>query len=160
MTRKIGAYSTVLTATPAVDTSQYSDGDLIGTAEIALPLAVRSSGVREASGIIQAVIATDLADNSANLDVYFFDRELTNTTFSDNDAWDVSDVDLLTLIGVANLSDHRSLSDNSNSQLLNIGLPFVLPATSHTLYVVLVSRGTPTFGTASDLTIRIAILQD
>ena len=160
MTRKIGAYTTVLTATPAVDTSAYSDGDLIGAAEIALPLAVRADGLKEASGIIQAVIATDLADNSADLDVYFFDRELTNTTFSDNDAWDVSDVDLLTLIGVANLSDHRSLSDNSNSQLLNIGLPFVLPATSTILYAVLVSRGTPTFATASDLTLRVAILQD
>ncbi len=160
MTKKIGAYSTVLTATPAVDTSAYGDGDLIGLSEIALPLAVRSDGLKPASGIIQAVIVTDLADQSADLDVYFFDRELTNTSFSDNDAWDVSDVDLLTLIGVASLTSHRSLSDNSNSQLLNIGLPFVLPATSHTLYVVLVSRGTPTFGTASDLTLRVAILQD
>ena len=160
MTRKIGAYSTVLTATPAVDTSQYSDGDLIGAAEIALPVAVRGDGLRTASGIIQAVIVTDLADNSANIDVYFFDRELANTTFSDNAAWDVSDVDLLTLIGVANLTDHRSLSDNSNSQLLNLGLPFVLPATSATLYAVLVSRATPTFGTSSDLTLRVAILQD
>ena len=160
MTRKIGAYSTVLTSTPAVDTSAYADGDLIGVAEIALPVAVRGDGLKPASGIIQAVIVTDLADNSADLDVYFFDRELTNTTFSDNDAWDVSDVDLLTLIGVANLTDHRSLSDNSNSQLLNIGLPFVLPATSAILYAVLVSRGTPTFATASDLTLRVAILQD
>ena len=160
MTRKIGAYSTVLTATPAVDTSAYSDGDLIGTAEIALPLAVRADGLKEASGIIQAVIVTDLADQGADLDVYFFDKELTNTTFSDNDAWDVSDVDLLTLIGVANITDWRSLSDNSNGQLFNIGLPFVLPSDSTTLYVVLVSRGTPTFVTTSDLTIRIAILQD
>ena len=160
MTRKIGAYSTVLTATPAVDTGAYTSGDLIGAAEIVLPLAVRSDGLKEASGIIQAVIATDLADNSANMDVYFFDRELTNTTFSDNDAWDVSDVDLLTLIGVAALTDHRSLNDNSNSQLLNIGLPFVLPATSAILYAVLVSKATPTFATSSDLTLRVAILQD
>ena len=160
MTRKIGAYSTVLTATPAVDTSAYSAGDLIGTAEIAFPLAVRSDGLKEASGIIQAVIITDLADQSASIDVYFFDRELTNTTFTDNDAFDPSDIDLLTLIGVASLTSHRSLNDNSNSQLLNIGLPFVLPATSAILYAVLVSRGTPTFATASDLTLRVAILQD
>lgn len=160
MTRKIGAYSTVLTATPAVDTSAYSAGDLIGTAEIALPLAVRGDGLRPASGIIQAVIITDLADQSASIDVYFFDRELTNTTFTDNNPFDPSDIDLLTLIGVASLTSHRSLNDNSNSQLLNIGLPFVLPATSHTLYVVLVSIGTPTFGTTSDLTLRVAILQD
>ena len=160
MTRKIGAYSAILTATPAISTDIYADGDLIGSAEISLPLAVRADGLAESSGIIQAVIITDLAAQGADIDVYFFDRELANTTFTDNAAWDISDVDLLTLIGVAAIIDWRTLNDNSNGQLLNLGLPFVIPANATALFAVIVSRGTPTYVTSLDLTLRVAILQD
>lgn len=160
MTRKIGAYSTVLRATPAIDTSAYASGDLIGSAEIFLSLAVRADGLVEKSGIIQAVLVTDLGAQGANLDIYFFDRKLINTTFTDNAAWDVSDVDILTFIGVAAITDWRTLGSNSNGQLLNLGLPFILPANSTTLYAVIVSRGTPTYASTSDLTLHVAILQD
>ena len=160
MTRKIGAYSTILTATPAISTDIYADGDVIGSAEISLPLAVRADGLVESSGIIQAVIVTDLAAQGANLDIYFFDRELTNTTFTDNGSWDISDIDLLTLIGVGAITDWRTLNSNSNGQLLNLGIPFVIPAGATTLFAVMVSRGTPTYTTSLDLTLRVAILQD
>lgn len=160
MTRKIGAYTTVLSATPTIDTNVYGNGDLIGSEEIALALAVRSDGLRAASGIIQSVIVTDLGAQAADLDVYFFDTELTNTTFTDNGAWDVDDTDLLNLIGVAAVTDWRSLADNSNGQALNLGMPFTLLASMTTIYAVLISRGTPTYASTTDLTLRVAILQD
>ena len=64
------------------------------------------------------------------------------------------------VFGIATVGDWRSLADNANGQALNLGIPFTLAASSTTLYAVIVSRGTPTYASTADLTLRVGILQD
>ena len=143
---------------PAVDTNAYASGDLIGSAVIEFEGAVPGDGANSQTigGLIQSVIITDLAKQSANIDVVFFDANPSNTTFTDNAAFDPADADLPNVIGVVSVTDWKAFNDSSMGQALQVALPFVLDS-GNTLYAALVSRGAPTYG-ASDITVRVGIL--
>ncbi|KKN77959.1 hypothetical protein LCGC14_0355240 [marine sediment metagenome] len=154
---RVGGYTKIVEATPAVEaTPDYSAGDLLG-GKIIFANAVRGSGHH--SGVVQSVVITDLAKQSINIDVLLFDTEPTNTTFTENGAFDVDDTDILNLVGVALVSDWKAFNDNSMGQALNLGIPFDL-GTGTTLWAVMVSRGTINLGATSDITLRVGILQD
>ncbi len=146
--------------TPTIDTAAYATGELIGLGGVLkFPTAVPGDEGQTASqsGIIQSVIITDLGKQSANLDLLFFDANPSNTTFTDQAAFDVDDADLINLIGVASVTDWKAFSDNSMGQELNLAMPFTLDAGA-TLYAALVSRGAPNYVAATDLTIRVGII--
>jgi len=162
-------------ATPTIEASSaYSAGDSIGAAVISLAGATAETGgltaaeVREAAGwgtgnethggMIQSVILTDLGKQSAEIDVVFFDADPSQTTFTDNAALDVDDADLLNIVGVAAVTTWKDFSDNSVGQTLNLAIPFVLEDGGNTLYAALVSRGTPTYASTADLTLRVGVL--
>lgn len=157
--RKVGGYTTVLTATPVIDNGAYAAGDLMGFSEIPLMPATLDTGLAVSTGMIQAVIIIDDDAQEVNLDVYFFDSEPSGTTFTDQAAFNPVDADLHALIGVASINDWKSQSNNSIGQALNLGMPFSLAAGSSTLYAVLVTRGAPTYA-VDGLTLRVMILQD
>lgn len=139
-------------AAPAVDTNAYAAGDLMGAAEIELKLPTGSESGQ--GGVIQSVGIIDLAAQAQNIDVMFFDTEPSGTTFTDNAAFDPADADLAHCVGVASITDWKSFADNAYGQVLNVAIPFVATGS---LYAVLVSRGTGTYG-ASDITLRVGIL--
>jgi len=149
-------------ATPTVGSgAAYTAGDSIGAAAIPLSGATAGdggTGTETHGGMIQSVILTDLGKQSADIDVFFFDVNPSNTTFTDNAALDVSDIDLLNIVGVAAVTDWKALSDNSVGQMLNLSIPFVLEGGGNTLYAALVSRGTPTYASTADLTLRVGVL--
>ena len=151
-----------LEATPTVDTGAFATGDLIGAAAIALTGAVigdGATGLEEHGGYIQSVVVTDLAKQSANLDVVFFDVDPSNTTFTENDPFDPHDTDILQIVGVAAVTDWKAFNDSSVGQAMNLAIPFVLENGNNILYAVLVSRGAPTYA-ATDLTLRVGILDE
>ncbi len=157
MTEQVGGWTTVVTLTPVISASpNYASGDLLG-AKLSFANAVRGSGNH--TGLIQAVIITDLEKQSIETDLIFFDTDPSNTTFTDNDALDIDDTDLLTIIGVATVADWSALNDNSVGQALNLAIPFNL-GTGTTLYGALVTRGAPNHGSTSDITVRVSIMQD
>ena len=149
-------------ATPTIEASSaYSAGDSIGAAVISLAGATAGdggTGSETHGGMIQSVILTDLGKQSAEIDVVFFDVNPSNTTFTDNAALDVDDVDLLNIVGVAAVTTWKDFSDNSVGQILNLSIPFVLEDGGNTLYAALVSRGTPTYASTADLTLRVGVL--
>lgn len=154
---RVGGFTIIVEDTPVVEaTPDYAAGDLMG-GKIVLTRAVRGSGAH--SGVIQSVIITDLAKQSVNIDVLFFDADPSNSTYTENAAFDVDDADLLNLVGVAAVNDWSDFSDNSVGQALNVGIPFHLN-TGTTLYAVMVTRGVHDLASTSDLTLRIGILQD
>ena len=159
MHRKTGAYRTVLTAVPTLDTNVFAAGELVGSAEIELAPAANVDGIVPSSGVIQSVIIIDEDAQAVNLEVYFFDAEPANTTFTENSAFSPADTDLDALIGVAAVSTWFALNDNSVGQVLDLAMPFVLAVGLRTIYAVLVTRGTPTY-TATGLTLRVAIQMD
>jgi len=144
--------------TPTVDTSAFASGDLIGAAALVFNNATSgdSSSAGTRGGVIQSVVITDLAKQSANLDLVIFDANPSNTTFTENSAFDPHDTDILNIIGVVAITDWKAFSDNSAGVANNLAIPFILD-TGNVLYGALVSRGAPTYA-ATDLTIRLGII--
>ena len=152
----LGRDIAILEGTPTVDTSAYASGDLIGDDKITLGDAVISRGY---GGLIESVVITDLGKQSASIDVVFFTSDPSGTTFTDNAALDIADTDLVKIVGVAAVADWYAFNDNSVGQVLNLALPFVL-RDDENLYAALVSRGTPTYASTSDLTLRVGVLRN
>lgn len=154
VTGQVGGYTLTPTATPTISTSAYASGDQLG-GKITLTNAARSS---IGSGTIQHVTISDLAKQSAPIDVLFFTTDPSNTTFTDNAATDIHDTDILTLVGAVSVNSWFALNDNSVGCAV-AGIPFKL-STGTSLYAALVVRGTPTYASTSDITLTVGILAD
>ena len=110
-------------------------------------------------GRIVAVILTDKSDNATEYDILTFNSTPVGT-FTDQATVDPSDSDLLRMNPVINIAstDHFSFNDNGISSLASLASGAQgynsgnLPAT---LYVALVSRGTPTYAASSDVTLTL-----
>lgn len=146
-----------IVATPTVSTSPaYSSGDLIGT-KLTLANAARIAG---GSGYLRSLVLTDKAKQSAQIDVVFFRTDPSNTTFTDNAALVVNATDLLTIVGHVSIvtADWCAFNANSVATKAGLGLEYQLVGTS--LYACLVSRGTPTYTSTSDLQLTIKVEPD
>lgn len=138
--------------TPTVDTNIYASGDLIG--------AKNTIAINVASGFkakLLEVEVVDQAKQSAALDLMFFKADPSNTTFTDNAALDVADADLLTHCGTINIpaANYAALADNSVATVRDVNLG--LEANGTSLYMAIISRGTPTFAAATDLQITLTL---
>jgi hypothetical protein len=93
------------------------------------------------------------------MDLVFFDRSVT--TGSDDAAWAVSDADMGYCLGVVSIGPYNVAFPttvlNCVSTLFNIGLPYVLNATS--LYCQPIVRGTPTWA-VGDLLFKYLLYRD
>ena len=140
--------------TPTIDTNIYASGDLLG-GKLELANAVRMAG---GGGIVRAVALADLAKQSDNVDVLFFDADPSGTTFTNNAALDIADADLPKLIGFHQVTSYAEFNDSAVGRgEADRPLPFVLGAGATSLYAALVARATPTFVTAADLVLRVMI---
>lgn len=144
--------------TPTISSgSAYASGDVVGGQQT-ISNAARVSG---GSGIIQSITVLDKTQaQRAAMDILFFDRSVT--VAADNAAVATSDGDMVFCLGVVSIGPYNTAWPgtplNSISTLINVGLPFVLNGTD--LFAVAVVRGTPTYGSTSDLVFSYTILQD
>ena len=158
-TQKIIAY----TIAPTLDTSAYADGDVMGTAATGLTLhtGVPSSRV---SGIIHDVRVLDADKEAANFDIYVLDREVSMGT--DNAAVSWSDANALATQGIIQVTTYLTSTNNSVAMVDEADLPFLAtvsgggPTDTAILYFGFVSRATPTYTAASDLSIELKISLD
>ena len=159
-----GGFTKVHSSTPTVSVSpNYSSGDAMGGLITFTNFGRRNRlAVEEfgGAGIIQSVVITDLAAQSLNIDVIFFDTNPSNTTVTDNATLDVHDTDLLTILGIVNVTSWADFSDNSVGFESNLGIPFDLGAGNSSIYAVMVARGAHNLASTSDLTLRVGVLQD
>lgn len=139
-----------------VDGNIYAPGDLLG-GKLTLSNAMR---VAAGSGILQDIVVQDLSNQKAALDVVIFDADPSTTTFTNNAALDVSDADLVRIIGHVSIlaSDYISFADNAVATKSGLAMP-VDVAAGRNLYACVVCRGTPTY-TANELGIAFGFLQD
>lgn len=135
----------------------YASGDLVG-GKLTLSNAARVSG---SSGIVQSAIITSKSlQNNVVFDVVFFNADPSNSTFTDNAAFDIHDNDLDKVIGVAQCNTVIPFSGSSVHQALGLALPFAGSAGSTTLYAAVITRSTTTLAGTTDLTLSVRILQD
>lgn len=143
-----------ITQTPTISTGIYASGDCCGGL-LTFANAARVSGE---SGIIQTVVITDLAKQDADFDLLLFDRTFTAGT--DNAELDVSDTDILNMIGHIDVSaaDYADLKDNSAATVRNVGLGFTANATS--IFGQLVIRAAKTYASTQDVQVTVNILRE
>lgn len=155
-----------VSASPTCDTSAYATGELIGTGttgKLTFSGALRGSS---GTGYIVGVKVSDKAAQAVDFDLVIFSRNPSATTFTDQAAFDISDTDLTKVVAVINLgsSSRFAFADNSVHYVGGLFLPVeAIDADGNvatTLYAALVSRGTPTFATGSDVTVTLEISQD
>jgi hypothetical protein len=142
-----------LSATPTVSTSPaYTAKDAVGGV-MSFANAVRASG---GSARLEAVQVVDKGQQMAALDLVLFDSN-PGGTFSDNTAFDPTDADLSTVVAVIPIGSYADFNDNSVADV-PVSRSIVLAGT--TLYGALVTRGTPTYTTTSDIVVTLTLVQD
>lgn len=148
--------SNTIDVAPVCDISGvYASGDVIGGKLTLSDVAKLSGGV----GTIMSIAIADKAKQNAALDIVIFNGE--PGSFTDQAPFDPSDADLLKMAGVISIlaSDYASFNDNSLATLAAIGLGFNVDS-GDDLFAAVVSRGTPTYVSTSDLQIRLGVVQD
>ncbi len=142
----------VVSGTPVLDTSAYGTGDRMGSI-VTLSAVHPDMGGRIKISSLQVI---DLAKQNAQFDILLFDASPTVAS-ADNAAIDIADAEIIKLVGVIPVltADYTTAyAANSQATKSNINLIVKTSSTSNDLYMLLVSRGAPTYA-ASDLIIKI-----
>jgi hypothetical protein len=145
-----GAWTT-LTASPTVTAGAYSANDAVG-ALMTFNNAVRATGGRAK---IHTVVLNDLGVTANVLNLWLFSDSIA--AIADNAAWDPSDTELLTCVGVIQIAaaDYLVATDNQAATKVNVG--FVYNCTGTALYGQFECVGTPTYASTADLKLRLQI---
>lgn len=140
-----------------VDTAAYATGELIGKHTGGkLTFTNAFSGPGKGGRLVQ-VILTDDGAQSAAIDLVLFSSDPSATTFTDQSALDIADADLDKIIGIVSLAAASYKAFADNSAIVATAGPIDIVTDSGTLYGALVSRGSPDYVAATDLTLRLVI---
>jgi len=106
------------------------------------------------SGTIMSCSLIDKGRQSANTEVYLSQKEFVGGAI--DALFSPSDAALLDMVGHIVLNTWFAFEDNSVCVVDNIGLPYYTP--NGTLYLQLITRGTPTPASTSDYLISLGIV--
>lgn len=140
--------------TPAVTAGAYSANDVVGAA---MTFTVANNGANQ--GVIVSATITDLAKQSIACDLFLFAGTFTGV--ADNGVWDIDDAEIANCIGVISFAatDYYPANDSSVA-FKQCTIPFKLAAGTISIKGQLVTRGTPTYASVADVTVRLGVLQD
>lgn len=144
-----------ISQTPTISAaSAYAAGDAVGGI-MTFANAARAAGL---GGVITKVAITDLAAQVADLELILWTTSPAGT-FTDNAAIDPTDGDLQDyFIGIIPLAGcYSAFADNAAGSVVP-NLSFVGASTS--IFGTLVSRGTPTYASTTDIEITLTIVRD
>jgi hypothetical protein len=147
-------HTAFVSATPTIDTNIYAAGDTVGTL-------MTFSGTclfRTGKGEVLGGLIFDKDKEAADLDLVCFNSTPAGT-FTDNAAFDPTDAGLAAIQGSISFTTHKAFSDNGISVATGMVDPVQCDADGK-LYCYLVSRGTPTYTSASDLTVVLKVVAD
>ncbi len=152
----VSSLEVVASANPVGSVSPaYSAGDVVGgVLSFASALPAFSGGV----GLLQSIKITCKSVQTAGFKLYLFSANPSNTTWTDNAAPNMNVADLPNLLGVYSLTGNDSgLGTMTIYNLDGIG-KVVNVNSSTTLYGVLVTTGTPTLTSTTDISVALGIL--
>lgn len=143
----------IISQTPTITAGAYSAGDAVGGK-------LTFTGCPE-DGKIETVTIIDLDEEGPELNLVLFHADFT--AVSDNAAFDVAAGEEARLIGIVNIAsaDFEDIGGLKVATKGNLGIGFKLSETAVTkrgrIYGQLMTPGTPTYTTTSDLVINIAV---
>lgn len=151
--------SKLILITPTVDTNIYASADVIGTVQTVTAAVLDNGG----TCLLESLVVIDKSNSKSALDLVFFNEAPGTTIGADNAAYALVDGDankILGRISVAAADYVSSSTTNAEATIKSIGLLLAPIAGSKNIFMAVVSRGTPTYGTSADLSIRLGLLQD
>lgn len=154
--------SKLIVVTPTISTSAYTSGDQLGSLE-EIP-----SAIHRGQGHLESITLVDKAKRNVALDVLLF-SQLPTLLSVDNGTFSISDAEVAAkCLGVINFldTDYTDLGSNSVASISAIGLIVkslgqqnVNNARPSSLWAVLVSRGTPTYTSTTDLVLKFGFVE-
>ena len=149
--------SKVIDFTPTLDTTASTAGDVIADFEKITFSQVSSAITR---GTINGVTVIDKDDEGAEIDIIISDKDDTTPPVlgTEGSAVSISDADAATIIGTRNIpsGNYVDLIGNQVAKP-DVHAPIPFDLNKNYLYIGLVTRGTPQYGTASDLVLRFHV---
>jgi hypothetical protein len=146
-------FTPVITATP-----DYTALDVLGTGN-----PYKMAGIVKRAGrfvILQSITVTDDSAQAPGLNVYFFDADPTNSTFTDNAVLSIHATDWAMCVGAIVLEAADYVTPDGNHRILTqkaIGLELGTSDTGD-LWVVFQTIGAPNFDDTDNLTIRMNVV--
>jgi hypothetical protein len=136
--------------TPSTTVGAYTAGQEVGGL---MTFPIGGAG----SGLLESIRVTSKSVQTTSLKLYIFDTNPTNSTWSDKTTPAINAADVSFLRGVFSLSSPDSgLGTHTIWNLEGIACSFI----GASLYGVLVCVGTPTFASASDITVKLGVVDD
>ena len=146
------------TATPTVTASSaYTAGNLVG----GLMTFTNCFATGLTSGVLQSIVIRARSVQSATFKLYIFSQQPTNTTWTDKTAPNINVLDLPFLIDIFLFAAPDSgLGTMTIYTQDGLGKSIANTANGQNLWGLLVTTGTPTFASASDISVTLGLLQD
>ena len=138
----------LVTVVPTITAGSYASGKIVGNAQ-AITLPVMPSNLQ--AGILDNLAVLDNANQAAPLTLIFFSVKPTVVDTA-SFAWSAS-IPFANVLGIFNVLNADYVVLNSKAMVSYHGISMALKAAAgQTVYVVVVTTGTPTYGTVHDLT--------
>ena len=139
-----------VSATPALDTNVYHLNDTMSAVFEFKDVLAQGNGL----GVVETFMAHDSSGTPVAFELWLFSESVTPAAI--HAAHSISDADALKCIGVITSGTFYASALNDLALNKDVNLTFTAPTTS--IFGLLVSRGTGTYG-ATDLTIHLLIRQ-
>ncbi len=143
--------ATIVDVTPTIVAEAYDANDMVG---VEMEFALQSQ-----SGVVQSLVVTDLGEQDAALELHLFRKSVTPA--ANNAAVAFTDAEgKASAVGVIVIpaADYIDAGPYSIATIENLGINY--ECDSGTLFGYVVTRGTPTYGSTSDLTFKLGVLPD
>lgn len=143
----------VASVVPVLDTNIYASLDALHTNDLLFGSMARQPG---GSGTIRRMTVIDGADQGADGVLHLFTAALANTTHTANAAFAPTDADALLYVGSIAFPTYQDF-DTSKAGSTVPNLAYRCADGSQSLYGVLQTLGTPTYGASS---LKVVLLAD
>lgn len=148
-----------ISLTPTISTTAYAAKDVVG-GKLTLANAVRVSG---GIAILQSVFVLDRANQKAAISILLFDADPTASTLTNDAEANIVSADIPKLIRRIDIAasdyvttDHAG-TDFATAEIAALS-KLVKAASGTSLYAVVITSGTPSYGVNDALTVRFGFL--
>lgn len=141
----------LIKVTPTITAGAYSANDAVG-GKLEFP------GVSVQHGLLHSITIIDKANQKAAMNLVLFDDDFTPD--ADNAAFSVEADGIDNIVGIVAISadDYVTIGSIAVATIRNLSLPIKNTIESGKLYGQLMTTGTPTYASTTDLIIKAGIL--
>ncbi|PZR37162.1 hypothetical protein [Caulobacter segnis] len=153
---EVGGRTVVQTQALAGSTTQYAAGDAIG----GLLTFAGFGRIAGGTGLVQMASVMSKSAQTFACDLVLFHTAPAASAFVDNNAAVIAAADWDKILGVVHISDWTALGGPSFAEATQLAMAYKVAVGQTDIYGVLISRGTPTLNSATDLKVALKAILD